>query len=79
MLGMIGRAHFPANAQAEESAERRWSDWDRGETIFTSSAKRKAESPRAESNVLHAREKSITHQAEINLSGFFPYPRFELT
>ncbi len=41
MLGLIGWSHFPANAQAEESEERRWPDWDRGETIFTSSAKSK--------------------------------------
>ncbi len=68
MLGLIGRSHFGANAQAEESEERRWPDW---ETIFTSSAERKAESPRAAANVLQAREKSFTHQTEINLSGFF--------
>ncbi len=47
LLGLIGRSHFPAQAQTEESEERRWLDWDRGNTIFSSSAKRKAESPRA--------------------------------
>ncbi len=40
-LGLIGRSHFPAQAQAEESEERRRLDWDRGNTIFTSSAKDK--------------------------------------
>ncbi len=47
LLGLIGRSHFPAQAQAEESEDRRRFDWGRGNTIFTSSAKRKAESPRA--------------------------------
>ncbi len=47
LLGLIGRSHFPAQSQAEEREERRRLDWDRGNTIFTSSAKRKAESPRA--------------------------------
>ncbi len=46
-VGLIGRSHVPAQAQAEESEERRRLNWDRGNTIFTSSAKRKAESPRA--------------------------------
>ncbi len=36
-LGLIGGSHFPAQAQAEESEERRRLDWDRGNTIFTSS------------------------------------------
>ncbi len=47
LLGLIGRSHFPAQAQAEERKERRRLDWDRGNTIFKSSAKRKAESPKA--------------------------------
>ncbi len=38
LLGLIGRPHFPAQAQAEESENGRWLDWDRGNTIFTSSA-----------------------------------------
>ncbi len=42
LLGLIGRSHFSAQAQAEESEDRRRLDWDRGYTIFTSSAKRKA-------------------------------------
>ncbi len=45
LLGLIGRCHF--SAQAEESEDRRRLDWDREYTIFTSSVKRKAESPRA--------------------------------
>ncbi len=47
LLGLIGRSHFPAQAQADESEDRRRLDWDRWNTIFTSSAKRKAESLRA--------------------------------
>ncbi len=47
LLGLIGRSHLSAQAQADESEDRRRLDWDRGHTIFTSSAKRKAESPRA--------------------------------
>ncbi len=47
LLGLISRSHFPAQAQAEENEERRWLDWDCGNTIFTSSAKRKAEPPGA--------------------------------
>ncbi len=47
LLGLIGRSHFPSQAQTEESADRRWLDWDRGSTIFTSSTKRKTELPRA--------------------------------
>ncbi len=47
LLGLIGRSTFPAQAQAEEREERKRLNWDRGNTIFTSSAKRKAESPRA--------------------------------
>ncbi len=47
MLGMIGRPHSAAQGQAEESEERGLLDCDRGNTILTSSAKRKAESPRA--------------------------------
>ncbi len=47
LLGLIGRSHLSAQAQAEESEDRRWLDWDRGYTISTTSAKRKAESPRA--------------------------------
>ncbi len=45
LLELIGRSHFPAQAQEEESEDRWW--LDRGNTIFTSSAKRKADSPRA--------------------------------
>ncbi len=41
LLGLIGRSHFPAQAQAEESEERKRLDWERGNTIFTSSAKDK--------------------------------------
>ncbi len=44
LLGLIGRSHFPAQPQAEERKERRRLDWDRGNTIFTSPAKRKASS-----------------------------------
>ncbi len=44
LLGSIGRSHFPAQAQTEERKERRRLDWNYGNTIFTSSAKRKAES-----------------------------------
>ncbi len=33
LLGLIGRSHFPAKAQVEESEDRRWLDWDRGKTI----------------------------------------------
>ncbi len=47
LLGLIGRSHSPAQAQAEERTERRRVDLDRWGTIFTSSAKRKAEPPRA--------------------------------
>ncbi len=47
LLGLIGRSPLYAQAQAEESEDRRRLDWDRGYTIFTSSAKSKAESPRA--------------------------------
>ncbi len=47
LLGSIARSHFPAQAHAEEREERRWLDLDRGNTIFTSPTKRKAESPRA--------------------------------
>ncbi len=46
-LGFVGRSHSPAQAQAEESEERRRLDWDRENTIFTSSAKRKTEPSRA--------------------------------
>ncbi len=46
LLGLIGRSHFPAQAQSEESEDRTWLGWDRWNTIFTSSAKKKAESPR---------------------------------
>ncbi len=38
LLGLIGRSHFSAHAQAEESEERRWLDWDRGNSIFTPTA-----------------------------------------
>ncbi len=47
LLGLIGRSHSPAQAQAEEREERRRLDLDRGNAIFTSFAKRKAESLRA--------------------------------
>ncbi len=47
LLGLIGRSNFSSQAQAEESEDRRRLVWDRGNTIFTSSAKRKAKSPRA--------------------------------
>ncbi len=46
LLGLIGRSHSIVQAQAEEREESRRLDWDRGNTIFTSSAKRKAESQR---------------------------------
>ncbi len=45
--GLISRSHFSAQAQSEESEDKRRLYWDRGYTIFTSSPKRKAESPRA--------------------------------
>ncbi len=41
LFRLIGRSHFSAQAQAEESEDRRRLDWDRGYTIFTSSAKGK--------------------------------------
>ncbi len=47
LLGLVGRCHFPAQVHAEESEERKLLDWDRGNTIFTSSTKSKAESLRA--------------------------------
>ncbi len=47
LLGLIGRSHSSAQAQAEESDDRRRLDWDLGYIIFFSSARRKAESPRA--------------------------------
>ncbi len=47
LLGFIGGSHFSAQAKAEESEDRRRLDWDRGYTIFTSSAKRKADSSTA--------------------------------
>ncbi len=46
LLELIGWSHSHAQAQAEEREERRWLDWDCGNTIITSSAKRKAQSPR---------------------------------
>ncbi len=42
LLGLIGRSHFPAQTQAEESEDRRRLDWDRGNTIFTLSAKKES-------------------------------------
>ncbi len=45
--GLIGRSHSPAQSQAEEREGRRRHYWDHGNTIFTSSAERKAQSPRA--------------------------------
>ncbi len=57
LLGLIGRSHFSVQAQAEESEDRRRLDWDRGYTIFTSSAKRKAESQRAAEDHLCTTEK----------------------
>ncbi len=36
LLGLIGRSHFSAQAQAEESEDRRRLDWDHG---FTSSSR----------------------------------------
>ncbi len=47
LLGLIGRSHFPVQAQVEEREDRRRLDWDRGNTIFTSFTKREAESPSA--------------------------------
>ncbi len=47
LLGLIGRSIFPAQAQVEEREERKRLDLDRGNTIFTSSAKREAEWLRA--------------------------------
>ncbi len=41
LLGFICMSHFPALTQPEESEERRWLDWDRGNTIFTLSTKKK--------------------------------------
>ncbi len=46
MLGLIGRSHSTTQTQAKEREERRLLDWDRGNTIFTSPAKTKTESPR---------------------------------
>ncbi len=42
LLGLIGRSHFPAYAQAEEREERRLLDWDCGNTMFTSFAKKES-------------------------------------
>ncbi len=39
LLGLIGRSQCPAKAQAEEQEAIRRLDWDRVNTIFTSSAK----------------------------------------
>ncbi len=36
------RPHYPDQAQAEEREEKMQLNWDRGNTIFTSSAKKKA-------------------------------------
>ncbi len=47
LLGFIGKSHSTAQAQAGEREERRRLDWDRGNTIFTSSVKGIAESLRA--------------------------------
>ncbi len=33
LSGLIGRFHFPAQAQEEESEERKWLDWVRGNTF----------------------------------------------
>ncbi len=57
LLGLIGRSHSPAQAQAEESEERRRLDWDRGNTIFTSSAKRKADHRERQADYLYITEK----------------------
>ncbi len=57
-VGLIGSSHFSAQDQAEESEDRRRLDWDRGYTIFTSSAKRKAESPRAAGRSFFNKRKS---------------------
>ncbi len=67
LLGLVGRSHFPAQALAEESEDRRRLDWDRGYTIFTSSAKRNAESPRAAENHLCITEKVMGQW--LNLGG----------
>ncbi len=64
LLGLIGRSHFPAQAQTEESEERRWLDWDRGNTILSSSAKKKAESPRAVGRLFIHNRKSNGPMAE---------------
>ncbi len=42
LWGVIGRSHSSAQAQAEESEDRRRLDWDRGYTIFTPSAKKES-------------------------------------
>ncbi len=47
LLGLIGRSHFSAQAQAKESDGSSRLDWDCGYTIYTSSTKMKAESPTA--------------------------------
>ncbi len=47
LLGLIGRPHFPAQAQVEEREDRRRFDWDRWSTILMAFAKRRAESPSA--------------------------------
>ncbi len=50
LLGSIGRPHSSAQAQAEErGGGRRRLDWGCGNTISTSYARRKAESPKAAS------------------------------
>ncbi len=35
LFGLVGRSHFPAQAQAEESEDTMRLDWDRGNIMFT--------------------------------------------
>ncbi len=63
LLGLIGRSHYFAQAQAEESVNRRRLDWDRGYTIFTSSAKRKAEKGEAKIKIIETWQQCVSYKA----------------
>ncbi len=53
LLGLIGRSHFSAQAQAEESEDRRRLDWDRGYTIFSSSAKKESRTTESGGKIIY--------------------------
>ncbi len=46
LIGLIGRSHSPAQAQAEERQGRKRLGWGSGNTIFTSSAKKEKQNHR---------------------------------